>query len=109
MPDRLPVADSQMHHVRVVVAAMPMRRPRIAPDHVPDIQSPRFAAFVADPARPGEHLEELSALMSMPVRPGTGLEHDVVELDVRSIENRVHPDISCEGRCDFGAGLLGIA
>lgn len=109
MPRRFPVAHGQMKHICPVVTSVPMSRSRVTPDDITDVQSPRLCAFVTNPSRPGQNFEQLSIFVSVPVRSGTRLEHNMAHGDAIALEDRVHPDVARESRGGFGAGLFRVA
>lgn len=81
MPDRLAMTDRKVKHETGVVAAVPVRRARVAPHRVAHVDPPRLATLVTYPARARQHAQHLAVLVRVPVRTGAGREHDVVDVD----------------------------
>lgn len=92
IPFNLPMTNNLMHHVALIIRAMPMHRPRRTPNDISDVDLLWIATFVANPSTPCHDSYELSSLVVVPVCPGAGAEVDVAYAHSLSVEDGVDPD-----------------
>src|SRR5271170_4777924 len=114
VPSRLPMRNRHMKEITSLIGSVPMDGPSRTPNNIPDVQFLRFATLIADPARSSRNLEDLSVFVVVPMRPGAGSEHDVIDRDSLLFVqvDRVGPDVTREcGASQFGflARRAGVA
>jgi hypothetical protein len=114
IPRRLPVRNRHMKEITSLIGSVPVYGSSRTPNNIPDVQFLRFATLIADPARSSRNLEDLSIFVVVPMRPGAGSEHDVIDRDSLFFveEDGVGPDVTGEcGASQFGflARRAGVA
>jgi len=66
-----------MRQGTIIIRPMPMRSTRRRPNDIPRSQPLRNTALVTNPAIPGNHSDEVTLWVRVPVRAGAGGEGDV--------------------------------
>lgn len=77
MPNRLPHPSHKMRHGTIIIGPMPMRSTRRSPNNIPRPQPLRSTPFVTNPAISGNHSDELTLWVRVPVCAGAGGKGDV--------------------------------
>ena len=98
IPRCLPARNGHVKEITSLISSVPMNRSSRAPNNISDIQFLRFAALIADPARSSCNLEDLSLFVVVPMCPGAGSKHDVIDRDSLLFvgEDGVGPDVTGE-------------